>query len=166
MLTLHECDVLKTISLIASLKLAEAGSVSNKFTVDWELNNYRSYDGHKMYLVLEPQSVLIPTSATIDNEHESVILVAHGVQFSRDQRKGHPQFITYLRYPEDLDGLQPFVIENEVVHEINGIPDKHITFELWSNTLSALFFAAANEQPFSDVDLVFSLYIMKSKQSF
>ena len=163
MLTLHECDVLKKIDLIASMEFAEAGSVSNKFTVDWELNNYRSYDGHKMYLVLEPQSVLIPTSATITNPHESVILVAHGIQFSRDQRKGHPQFITYLRYPEEQDDTQPRAIPKEVVHEINGIPDKYITFEVWSNNLSALFLAAANTQPYSDIDLVFSLYIMKSK---
>ena len=84
-----------------------------------------------------------------------------------DERKLHdeykPQFITYLRYPEEQDDTQPRAIPKEVVHEINGIPDKYITFEVWSNNLSALFLAAANTQPYSDIDLVFSLYIMKSK---
>ena len=64
---------------------------------------------------------------------------------------------------EDAIGRRSFL--HPIVHEIQDLPDNNVQFELLdARTLNPFTTQISGLQAWASVDLVFSLYIMKSKR--
>jgi len=155
------------ITLMASLDRAEAGAVANAFTVRWELSSYTQYKDHKMYLVLEPESQLLQIKDEQDNM-VNTLLVSKDIQFKRDVLNAPVGMIALVPYDriddqEDAIGRRSFL--HPIVHEIQALPYNDVHFELLdARTLNPFTTQISGLQAWYSVDLVFSLYIMKSKR--
>ena len=166
-MSIHECDVMTKITLMASLNRAEAGSVANAFTVRWELSSYAQYKDHKMYLVLEPESQFFQIEDDEDNK-VSTLLVSKNIRFKRDVRNAPGGMIALVPYDrmdiqEDAIGVRSF--RYPIIHEIQDLPDNNVQFELLdARTLNPFTTPVSGVQAWVSIDLVFSLYIMKSKR--
>lgn len=165
---IHECDVLKKIDLIASTEFALPNATFNKFTVEWDLSSYQQYKNNKMYLVLEPSTQIIPAVINTVTIGSIVLVASKGLSLDRNFRQGQPDLITYFRCPQlatddDYGGFVP-AVTHPVVMKLRELPEKEVTFEILENTKVRTNTTTGNNntQIFTEVDLVFSLYIMKN----
>ena len=164
---IHECDVLKKLDLIASTKFALSNAAFNKFTVEWDLGSYHQYKNNKMYLVLEPTTQIIPAVINTVTIRSLCLVASKGLSLDRHFRQGQTDLITYFRCPRlaadaDYGAFFP-AVSHPVVIKLRELPEKEITFEILDNTKTRTNSTTGNNtQIFSEVDLVFSLYIMKN----
>ena len=178
MTTIDLDNTLYKIDLVASFNNAtEINTLKNTFSVNWNLNHLKRYNKQRIFLILD-NAVIIPqieNNGGSVNDIKSVVVTAKELQFrNRVVGQDLQNFLFFFKgrtiTSNDTDMNLKIGNEfsnNRIVYELESVPDKTITFELFDSSKNAsnirpLLETTNNSSFFKEFDLQFSLIIMKS----
>ena len=173
-LVIQESDVETKVDLLASLHTCEAApnGECNDFNMYWELNHLSQYNDRKMYLVLQNSSLRTRINATTTNNFVC-ILAAEGIELRRPVVGSQLRnMLLSFQYVGATEVANYKYDPNRVptgIWELSAIPSNIVNFKLYksqpdANNVRPLALMSTTLQLFLELDLQFSLVIMKQKR--